>query len=243
MTNEELNTSIMELVELIKSQNFQGTIEEIQIQQILFFDKYVKDNIDYGFDAVNYSINNPNMPNPYSSAFDIEGFFKENESDGRRLAVCGSISKVACMIFKELGINSNYVWGHFNIGTEEKPQYVGHRWNIVEIGNKQYMVDFTAGMIIHNMEKDKNYMISASQLLGANTPEQEYKFLFFDKLCLNQSIGGFKTNKNGTAIDDLDENKFLRNITNDPYTVISKLTSLSPDIISQYISKLNAKTL
>ena len=33
------------------------------------------------------------------------------------------------------------------------------------------------------------------------------------------------------------------NHTNDPYTVISKLTSLSPDIISQYISKLNAKTL
>ena len=40
------------------------------------FDKYVKENIDYGFDALNYSIKYPLDANPYDSAFRSEGFLK-----------------------------------------------------------------------------------------------------------------------------------------------------------------------
>lgn len=235
MTNEELNNCIQELITLIQNQNFQGTSEEIIIQQIMFFDKYVKENIDYGFDAVNYSIANPNSPNPFDSAFRLEGFFKENEINGQRLAVCGSISHVAKIVFNAIGIKCDYVWGHFNSGTELNPQYVGHRWNVVEINDKQYMVDFTAGMIIRNMGKDSDYTNCAYQILGVNSIQQEYEYLFFDKLGLKQSIGGFTKNENGTTIDDIDENGFLKNTTKNAQELFPNLSVIPDEIKLQYI--------
>ena len=79
MTEEQIEQYIEELVYEIKSKNFEGTDEEIKIQQIMYFDKYVKDNIDYGFEAVNFQMQHPNEPNPYESAFKREGFFMTNE--------------------------------------------------------------------------------------------------------------------------------------------------------------------
>ena len=39
MTNEEIKIAINEIVEEIQSQPFEGTAEEIKLQQILYFDK------------------------------------------------------------------------------------------------------------------------------------------------------------------------------------------------------------
>ena len=82
MTNEEINERIQEIVDEIRNHSFDGTDEEVKIQQIMCFDKYVKDNIDYGFEAVNYSLEHPNDENPYDKAFRLEGFFEENELNG-----------------------------------------------------------------------------------------------------------------------------------------------------------------
>lgn len=239
VTNEEIKIAINQIVEEIQSQPFEGTAEEIKLQQILYFDKYVKNNIDYGFDAVNFSISHPSENNPYDSAFRIEGFFERNEINGKRLAVCGSISQVANIVLKELGINCDYVWGHFNIGTDTKPQYVGHRWNVVLIGDKTYMVDFTASMIIYNFNKDVDYTNGAYKLLGAKSEDNEYDYLFFNQLAPTQSIGGFKKNENGTTVDDINEFGFLNNCTKNPNEVIPKLGYISSEHISEYAKQIS----
>lgn len=244
MSSEELNEQIHELVENIRSQHFIGTEEEIKMQQILYFDKIVKDNIDYGFDTVNFSLQHPNEKNPFDSAYRLEGFFKENEINGKRLAVCGSISEVAKIVFNKLGIKCDYIWGHFNIGTDNKPQYVGHRWNVVTIGEKNYMVDFTVGMIIHNLNKDDNYKNASKQLLAINDESKEYDYLFFDKLAPNESIGGFKRNENGEIVDDLDEHGYIKNSTTEPQKVIMNLKALPQEYYIEYVNMIaKGKTL
>ena len=234
MTNEEITIAIQEIVDEIQRQSFIGTDEEIKIQQIMYFDKYVKDNIDYGFDAVNFSLEHPNENNPFNNAFSLEGFFEENELNGKRLAVCGSISQVAKIVFNKLGIECDYVWGHFNIGTDMEPKYVGHRWNFVRIGNMNYMVDFTAEMIAHNFNKDRDYEIVARQLLALNEKSGEFDYLFFDKLAPTESIGGFKKNENGTTVDDLDEHGFLNNLTTEPQSVIDNLGKIPKEQVIGY---------
>lgn len=244
MTLEELDNAIQEIVEEIQSQPFAGTDKEIKLQQILYFDKYVKDNIDYGFDAVNFSINHPHENNPYYSAFRLEGFFEQNKINGKRLAVCGSISQVANIVLKKLGINCDYVWGHFNIGTDAEPQYVGHRWNVISIGDKNYMVDFTIGMIVHNLGKDVNYANSAYKLLGITSEDREFDYLFFNELASTQSIGGFKKNETGTTVDDINEKGYLNNCTTNPNEVVSNLGYISPKHISEYAKLISShKTL
>ena len=235
MSNEELNNRIQEIVNEIQAQEFVGTEQEIKIQQILYFDKYVKDNIDYGFEAVIFSIKNPNKKNPFDNAFRLEGFFQKNEISGKRLAVCGSISQVAKLVLNKLGIKCDYVWGHFNVRTNNEPQYIGHRWNVVTIGDKNYMVDFTLGMIIHNINKDDNYANASRQLLSVNNENREYSYLFFDKLASTESIGGFTKNENGTSIDDLDEFGHLKNSTTEPQKAISNLGTIPEEYIMEYI--------
>ena len=230
MTEEQIEQRIEELVDRIKSKNFEGTDEEIKIQQIMYFDKYVKDNIDYGFEAVNFQMQHPNEPNPYESAFKREGFFMADEKTQKRLAVCGSISSIANSVLAKLGIKCDYVWGHYNIGTEQNPIYLGHRWNVVTLGEKNFMLDYTLGMIIHNIEKDEIYYNAAQQLLGNETKE-EYDFLFFDTLPPKATIGGFKKNENGETVDDMDEQGKLKNTTNNARKVIPNLGSIQQEYI------------
>ena len=144
------------------------------------------------------------------------------------------------IVFNELGIDCNYVWGHFNVGTENEPQYVGHRWNVVAIGDKNYMVDFTAGMIMHNLSKDSNYASAALELLGANSESSEYDYLFFDKLAPTETIGGFKKNENGTSVDDLDEFGKLKNVTTEPASVIDDLGTIPKDYIIKHVDTLDS---
>lgn len=239
VTKEELEVAINKIVEEIEEQSFEGTEEEIKLQQILWFDKYVKDNIEYGFDAVFFSISHPHENNPYASAFRLEGFFEQDKTSGKRVAVCGSISEVANNVLKRLGIVSDYVWGHFNVGTDIKPQYVGHRWNVVTIGDKNYMVDFTAGMITHNLGKNDDYAYSALKLLGITDEEREYDCICFNELAPAQSIGGFKKNENGSTVDDIDELGFLNNTTVNPNEVISNLGQIPPEVISEYAKRIS----
>ena len=233
MKEEQIEQYIDELVNEIISKDFEGTDEEIKIQQIMYFDKYVKENIDYGFEAVNYQMYNPNSQNPYESAFKREGFFMTNEETNKRLAVCGSISSIANSVLKKLGIDCEYVWGHFNIGTEENPIYLGHRWNKVTIGEKSSMVDFTMEMIIHNIEKDSNYYNAIQQLLG-DTQKEEYDFLFFDTLPPKETIGGFKKNENGETIDDIDEQGYLRNIAKNAKEIMPNLVRIDKSYLLNY---------
>ncbi len=233
MTEEQIEQCIEELVNEIKSKNFEGTDEEIKIQQIMYFDKYVKDNIDYGFEAVNFQMQHPNEPNPYESAFKREGFFMTNEETKKRLAVCGSISLIANYVLTKLGIKCEYVWGHFNIGTEENPVYLGHRWNKVTIGEKSSMLDFTMEMIIHNIGKNETYYNAAQQLLGTE-PIEEYDFLFFDTLPQKETIGGFKKNEHGETIDDIDEQGHLRNASNGAKNIIPNLVRLDKNFLLKY---------
>lgn len=244
MSNEEIEQKIQEIVYEIKSQPFVGTLEEIQFQQILYFDKYVKDNIEYGFDAINYSMLHPNDKNPFDSVFKLEGFFKENEITGKRQAVCGSISQVANIVLNRLGVKCDYVYGHFDIGTKENPKYIGHRWNIVTIGGKDYMVDFTLGMVIHNLKDNDNHATMSKSLLGLSDSNSEYDYLFFDKLAPNESIGGFRKNENGTSVDDLDEYGVLQNCTLDPRSIYANLSSIPKEYVNKYACELsNIKTL
>lgn len=240
VTKEELEIAINKIVEEVKNQSFEGTEEEIKLQQILWFDKYVKDNIEYGFDAVFFSISHPNEINPYARAFRVEGFFEQDKNSGERVAVCGSVSEVANIVLKRLGIASDYVCGHFNIGTDIKPQYVGHRWNVVTIGDKNYMIDFTAGMIIHNLGKNEDYAYSALKLLDITDEEREYDFICFNKLAPSQSMGGFKKNERNSTVDDKDELGFLNNINTDPNEVISNLGYIPPEVISEYAKRISA---
>lgn len=238
MINEELEFYIDELVEEIRSQQFIGTEEEIKFQQVLYFDKYVKEHIDYGFEALEFSMSHPGEENPYESAFRTDGFFEINKATGKRLAVCGGISTVANIVLNKLGIECNYVWGHFNAGTEEEPIYGGHRWNEIVIGSEHFMVDFTNGMLVHNINKDNTYKEMVGNILGIDSESHEYDFLFFDKLLPNQSLNGFKKDANGRTIDDLDENGRLINTVCDPNQVISNLGSIPPEIIAKYAAYL-----
>lgn len=243
MTNEQIENEVQNIIKEIQNQSFTGTEEEIKIQQILYFDKYVKENIEYGFDAVNFSINYPNEQNPFDSAYKLEGFFEHNKINGKRLAVCGSISQVANKIFNKLGISCDYVWGHFNIGTESNPQYVGHRWNVVTIGDKNYMVDFTLGMIVHNINKDDNYSNGAYNLLGITDKDSEYDYLFFDKLAPTLSLGGFKKNEKGSTVDDINESGYLNNCTTNPNEVIPNLGYISPMYASEYARQFDTSKI
>ena len=246
MSAEELETEISKLVDDIKKQDFQGTDEEIKIQQIMYFDKYVKDNIDYGFDAINFSLKYPNAKNPYESAYRDEGFFMENETNGKRIAVCGSISSIADQVFDKLGIDSDYIWGHINVGSNDKPSYIGHRWNSVSIGNNSYMVDFTIGMIIHNILKDEAYMQGASQLVDSADLGNEFRYLFFDKLSSRESIGGFKKDERGRTIDDISENGSLNSAITDAHDILENLESIPTEYlatISKYVDNKHEKSL
>lgn len=241
MTSEEINNSVQQMIDEMQKYNFEGTEEEIIIKKILFFDKYVKENIDYGFEAMNFLMEHPGENNPYGSAFEVEGFFKQNQVNGKRLAVCGSISKVANLFFNTQGIECNYVWGHFNCGTEDKPKYAGHRWNVITIGDKKCMVDFTIGMIVHNLMKDSNYARCSYELFGITDESKEFDYLFFDKLAPNESIGGFKKDEHGRTVDDLDEIGRLKNITTNPYDIYPDLSFIPPQLLSQYNELLDEK--
>lgn len=219
--NDKINVEekIDELVEEIRSQNFGGTDEEIKIQQILYFDRYVKEHIDYAFAALSYQDNLLKQgitridSNPYKSAFLDEGFFKENEH-GQRFAVCGSISSVANKVLNKLGIKCSYVYGHINMGTPENPHCVGHRWNIVELGNKQYMLDFTMAMVIHNKDKNEDYREDVLRVIDSDDLKSEYSYLFTDSLGTKEIIDGFKIEANGKVNHDAMD---LQNAITDPY--------------------------
>lgn len=227
---EELN----KLVDEIRMQNFEGSEEEIKILQILYFDKYVKENIYYGFETVNYSMLHPGEKNPYDSAYRLEGFFSENKNSGKRLAVCGSISQVAKIVFNKLGIECDYVWGHIDYCGKN----MGHRWNKAKIGDKIFMLDFTASMAINNIGKDAIYD-NVFKMFNKEEVEIPYRFLFFDELAEKESIGGFKLGKNGHE-DDYDENGILKNVSHNAYEQYPNLAKLSPETIDKYYSMVNS---
>ena len=242
MSNEEINIKINELVDEIKSNNFTGTDEEIKIKYILYLDKYIKNNIDYHFDCVNFGLLHPDEFNPFSYAFSIEGFFKEDEVSGKRLAVCGGISAAANIILNRLGIKSDYVYGHFVLKKDNgEIEYVGHRWNNVTIGNNIYMVDFTAGLIIHNVNKNNDYFYAAEQLLDTNDESNEYDYLFFDKLSSKERMGGLKTDLNGHSIDIVNNYKDFSTLVSNPYKIYSNLASLNKNVILEYVDMLDEK--
>jgi len=238
---ENIEMKINELVEEIKMQKFEGTAEEIKIQQILYFDKYVKKNIDYGFEAVNFSLLNPGKENPYDSAYRINGFFYKNPLNDKRIAVCGSISQVAKIVLNKLGIKCDYVWGHFNAGSNANPLYIGHRWNIVNIGEASFMLDFTMEMVKNNIGKDEIYNQSFA-LFSREELETSNRFLFFNKLAEKESIGGFKIGKNGHE-DDFDENGRLKNVILNPNDLYPNLKNLPSEYIDSYYPKNSFKSL
>lgn len=237
MENEQtIQAGLNSLIEEIKTQKFEGTDDEIKIQQIMYLDNYIKKNIDYGFETVEYSIQHPDdiniNNNPYKNAFELSGFFIPNELTGKRTAVCGSISSVASHVLNNLGIKCDYVWGHFNAGTAENPKYVGHRWNVITINEKQYMVDFTAQMVIHNANKNEKYADACKQLFKIDDSlEHEFDYLFFDKLAPAETIGGFKKNEHGTTIDDISVDGKLKNITDDPHKVYGDLERIDQNTL------------
>lgn len=227
---EELN----KLTDEIRTQNFEGSEDEIKIQQILYFDKYVKENIDYCYETVMYSMLHPGEKNPYDSAYKMEGFFFENEILRKRAAVCGSISAVAKIVFNKLGIESDYVYGHINYCGAN----MGHRWNTVKINNKIFMVDFTASMAINNIGKDAIYD-NVFKMFNKEEIETNYRFLFFDELAEKESIGGFKLGEKGRE-DDYDENGNLKNVSYNAYEQYPNLDKLSSETIDKYYSMVNS---
>ena len=212
------------LVSDIKNKNFDGSEEEVILKQILYFDDYVKNNIDYGFDAVTYNINHPYDKNPYGKAFTEEGFFEEDKVSGKRLATCGSISAIAKRVFEKLGINIDYVYGH--VGN------VGHRWNVIYIGDKAYMIDFTLSLVESKYE-DEEYIAHCKEIFGLNDIKSDVDFLFFDKLIKNETIGGFKVGVNGHE-DNVDEMGNLIGITDNPYEVFPNLNTIPAEILQNY---------
>lgn len=226
--NSEIDEYIEQLVEEIKNKNFIGTEEEIAIQQILYLDKYIKENIDYGFEAIQYLIEHPNLPNPFSDMFTEKGFFEENDYTNKRSAVCGSISRVAYKVLNKLGIETDFVWGH--VGN------IGHRWNIITIGNKKYMIDFTINLVKFKCNQEE--YVNAANMLGINDRDNE--FLFFDKLIDNETIGGFKIGSNGHE-DNIDLNGNFIDITSNPYELYPNLSILSQEQIMFYRQNMETR--
>lgn len=205
-----------EVKEYYKDQYENTSVEDRQIYEVLMFDKYVKENVDYNFNAAKFGIRN------YPDAFSEDGFFKKNE-DGKSSVVCKSISNVANLVFNKLGIKSVSIMCHFN---DNNGLLGGHQWNVISIGDSNYMVDFTSSMVIHNKDKSDVYNYYSSMLFDQEQLDSEYSYLFFDILSSKQSINGFRKDENGRTIDDLDENGNLINITNNPYEVIPNLNTI-----------------
>lgn len=202
--------NIDDLVNYILSCNFEGSKEEIQVQQVLLLDNYIKENINYGFDAVNFSIQYPNMENPYEKAFKEERFFED------KIAVCGSISSITNKVLNNLGIKSEYIWGHITTQENGKLNHIGHRWNKINIGNKNFMIDLTANLCNYKYYIcfDENYRQIASILPKDATLVNENEYLFFNKLSNNITLGGFIETIDG-HIDDIDLQGNLQNAHQD----------------------------
>lgn len=100
------------------------------------------------------------------------------------------------------------------MGTPENPHYVGHRWNIVELGNKQYMLDFTMAMVIHNKDKNEDYREDVLRVIDSDDLKSEYSYLFTDSLGTKKIIDGFKIEANGKVNHDAMD---LQNAITDPY--------------------------
>ncbi len=224
-----MNDNVEHLVEEIKSKDFCGTEEEIAIQQILYLDKYIKENIDYGFEAILYNIEHPNLPNPFFDMFTEKGFFEENSYTNKRSAVCGSISMVAYKVLNKLGIKTDFIWGH--VGN------IGHRWNIVTVGDKEYMIDFTVNLVMHKRNQEE--YISAANMLGINSYDKE--FLFFDRLMDMETIGGFTIGPNGHE-DNIDSNGNFIDVTDNPYELYPNLSTLSQEQIMFYRQNIETKS-
>lgn len=210
--NLEYEMFINSMVEYINNLDFIGTEREVKFQQILAIDKYIKENIDYSFDAINFSIKHPNVDNPYCKAYKVEGFYEEG------VAVCGSISKVTKDIMNKLGIKNDYVWGHFSTETNGKRVNVGHRWNIVTIDDEDYMIDFTSNLCYYKcyVMFNENYKQVVDMFDKPNIDSiNEYEFLFFDKLPETLLLGGFTVDERGKHKSDIDQNGNLRNATKD----------------------------
>ena len=192
------DAQIQALVDEINSIDYSGTPEEVKMQKIIYLDNYIRNNIDYGIEAVYYDMQNENNPeakknNPYSRAYREEGFWIPTE-DGKRKAVCGSISEVAKKVLNKLDIPCDFIYGH--VGT------FGHRWNVVDIEGKKYYVDYTASMIAYKQnepgyEWSKQVFFDNQNLIPAN-------FILKGDLPLrDQTLGGFTRDEFGNRKDDM----------------------------------------
>ena len=189
---------IQELVDEIQGASYSGTPEEIQMQKIIYLDNYVRNKIDYGIEAVEYDIDNMNNPekrgaNPYKSAYTQEGFWNAHQ-DGKRRAVCGPISEVVKEVLNRVGIPCDYVYGHVST--------FGHRWNVVEIGGKEYFVDLTASMISYK-KNNPGYEWAGPVFLKDGDAVPADFVLKSDLKLNNQTLGGFSKNEVGGRVDDL----------------------------------------
>lgn len=256
MSHGETREKIDELVAKIQSQEFTGTPEEQLVKMVLYFDEFVKEHIDYGFESVEFEIkrNNGEIPkdseNPYYSQFLATSFF-DFDNNGMTRAVCGSISSVAKDVFSKLEIDgqkigSEYVYGKTSFTDGNKSNYLGHRWNVFKLNEKDYMVDFTTSMMIHNIDKEgfpqyRNFIENANLDL---TPENDMDCLLFDELIPIVSIGGFDTSKGGH--DEFEDPKDLvASLEHDVRKEYPNITKIPPEKLKEIREEMffNKKSL
>ena len=196
------------LSETIKNQNFEGTEEEIKVQQIMFLADYIKEHLDYSFRSIE-------DPKTFRRDFEKISFLEG-------IGTCGNISAIAKEVLNKVGIETDYVWGH--IGE------VGHRWNKVHIGEMDFMIDFTLDLV-----QSKNYKESKGLL--PQKSEEGFLF-FDKLLPNQTMGGfKLERTKNGSLghVDDRDKLGNLQNTTKDPRSIIPNLSTLPKEYVESII--------
>jgi transglutaminase/protease-like cytokinesis protein 3 len=153
---------------------------------------WIANNVVY--DPTEFNIDNE--PFKYSTKAELEILLKKSEAAlssrvlSKKKAVCQGYSTLFKAICNELNIPSRLVTGKGKtiINDIGKKHYSDHAWNIVTLGNKEYLIDVTwgAGTYSNRFEKKLNYVyfLSSPYLFI----KDHYPDLYADAL-LKEKIG------------------------------------------------------
>ena len=197
-----------ELVALIEAQNFEGNDMEVAIQQILFLDQYIKQNVQYDFEGFYHSVD---LKNEFQNAQTQEekdailselremkdSFSKKGFYEGKTL--CGGISE-ACKdvlnrLWEEKNLKCGYIYGSY--GGEEG----NHRANTFNYNGSTYIFDYTINMLAsHYGMEDEDVYQEAIEEMKINQPNSDFEYIFSNKLLESQSWGGIVRNNAGVEI-------------------------------------------
>ena len=179
------------LVNLIKNMPFMGSIDQIQIAQVLFLDKYIRRKIDFDCSYLDLYENSfsddmvEEFKKRYDYLFNELGFFKE-----KRVSSIG-LSLVVENVLRRLNIQNNIVEGCIILNHNGKSIRYPHNWIEIKIGDSWYIYDFTLNLI---SEKWKSPEYKRA-LKFIKMPMSPVDYSFINRNGKNCFITSLRTNK------------------------------------------------